>query len=55
MIGKRNLHALKCVQTETQLVYAHLEAFVYIISNLGRSHSQGATDVRKCLTDEKKK
>ncbi|CAF2719761.1 unnamed protein product [Rotaria sp. Silwood2] len=34
MIAKRNRHALQCVQIETQLVYANLEAFVYILSIL---------------------
>ena len=45
MIEKRNRHALKCVQIETQLVYANLEAFVYILSTLGNSHCKGTSDV----------
>jgi hypothetical protein len=45
MIVKQNKHALKCVKIETQLVYANLEAFVYILSGLGNSQSKGASDV----------
>ncbi|UJR08914.1 hypothetical protein I4U23_013167 [Adineta vaga] len=45
MIEKRNRHALKCVQIETQLVYANLEAFVYILSSLGNSQYQGSSDL----------
>jgi hypothetical protein len=45
MIEKRNNHALKCIQIETQLIYANLEAFVYILSNLGNIQYQVSTDV----------
>lgn len=45
MIEKRNRHALKCVQMETQLIYANLEAFVYILSSLGNSQCKGCSDV----------
>ncbi len=45
MIEKRNRHALKCVQFETQLVYANLEAFVYILTGLGNSQSTGSSEV----------
>ncbi|CAF0910447.1 unnamed protein product [Didymodactylos carnosus] len=36
-IEKRNTHALKCVQLETQLVYANIESFIYILSSFGNS------------------
>lgn len=45
MIEKRNNHALKCIQIETQLIYANLEAFVYILSGLGNIQSQVSSDV----------
>lgn len=45
MLEKRNRHALKCVQIETQLVYANLEAFVYILSGLSSSQCTGSSDV----------
>ncbi|CAF3550512.1 unnamed protein product, partial [Rotaria sp. Silwood2] len=45
MIAKRNRHALQCVQIETQLVYANLEAFVYILSILGNSQCKGSSDL----------
>lgn len=45
MIEKRNNHALKCIQIETQLVYANLEAFVYILSGLGNIQSKVTSDV----------
>jgi hypothetical protein len=45
MIVKHNKHALQCVKTETQLVYANLEAFVYILSGLGNSQSKASSDV----------
>ncbi|CAF0967319.1 unnamed protein product [Adineta ricciae] len=45
MIQKRNRHALKCIQMETQLVYANLEAFVYILSSLGNSQCKGCSDL----------
>ena len=44
-IEKRNNHALKCIQIETQLIYANLEAFVYILSGLGNIQSKVSTDV----------
>ncbi|CAF1258079.1 unnamed protein product [Rotaria sordida] len=44
MLEKRNRHALQCVQIETQLVYANLEAFVYILSSLGNSQCKGSSD-----------
>ncbi len=45
MIVKHNKHALQCVKTETQLIYANLEAFVYILSGLGNSQSKASSDV----------
>ncbi len=45
VIAKQNKYALKCVKIETQLVYANLEAFVYILSGLGNSQSKGSSDV----------
>ncbi|CAF3562226.1 unnamed protein product [Rotaria sp. Silwood1] len=45
MIEKRNRHALQCVKIETQLVYANLEAFVYILSSLGNSQCKGSSDL----------
>ena len=45
MIEKRNNHGLKCVQMETQLIYANLEAFVYILSGLGNIQSKVCSDV----------
>jgi hypothetical protein len=45
MIGKRNNHALKCIQIETQLIYANLEAFVYILSGLGNLQYKVSSDV----------
>ena len=45
MIEKRNTFALKSIQNETQLIYANLEAFVYILNNLGNSEYQGSTEV----------
>lgn len=45
MLEKRNRHALQCVQIETQLVYANLEAFVYILSGYGNSQLKGSSDV----------
>ena len=52
MIEKRNNHGLKCVQYETQLVYANLEAFVFILSSLGNIQCKLSADVSrsKCLT-----
>jgi hypothetical protein len=44
-IEKRNNHALKCIQIETQLIYANLEAFVYILSGLGNIQSKVSSDV----------
>ncbi|CAF3561160.1 unnamed protein product [Rotaria sp. Silwood1] len=44
-IEKRNNHALKCVQNETQLIYANLEAFVYILSSLGNIQQKVASDL----------
>ncbi|CAF0891827.1 unnamed protein product [Rotaria sordida] len=44
-IEKRNNHALKCIQTETQLIYANLEAFVYILSSLGNIQSKISSDL----------
>jgi len=45
MITKQNKYALKCVKIETQLVYANLESFVYILSSLGNSQTKGSSDV----------
>jgi hypothetical protein len=45
MIAKQNKYALKCVKLETQLVYANLEAFVYILSSLGNTQTKGSSDV----------
>ncbi|CAF3854524.1 unnamed protein product, partial [Adineta steineri] len=45
LLEKRNRHALKCVQIETQLIYANLEAFVYILSSLGNSQCKGSSDL----------
>ncbi|CAF3840896.1 unnamed protein product [Adineta steineri] len=45
MIEKRNNHALKCIQIETQLIYANLEAFVYILSGLGNIQSKVSSDL----------
>jgi len=44
-IEKRNNHALKCIQIETQLIYANLEAFVYILSGLGNIQYKVSSDV----------
>ncbi|CAF0924773.1 unnamed protein product [Adineta ricciae] len=44
-IEKRNNHALKCIQIETQLIYANLEAFVYILSGLGNIQSKVSADL----------
>ncbi|CAF3308812.1 unnamed protein product [Rotaria socialis] len=44
-IEKRNRHALQCVQMETQLVYANLEAFVYILSSFANSQCSGSLDL----------
>ncbi|CAF4600482.1 unnamed protein product [Rotaria sp. Silwood2] len=45
LIEKRNNHALKCIQTETQLIYANLEAFVYILSSLGNIQYKVSSDL----------
>jgi hypothetical protein len=45
MIEKRNNHGLKCIQIETQLIYANLEAFVYILSGLGNIQYKVSSDV----------
>ncbi len=45
MVVKHNKHALQCVKAETQLVYANLEAFVYILNGLGNSQSKASLDV----------
>ena len=42
---KHNKHALKCAQNGTQLVYASLEGFVSILSDLGNGYHQGLSDV----------
>lgn len=47
MLEKRNRHGLQCIQIETQLVYANLEAFVYVLSNLGNSQYKGTSEVCK--------
>ncbi|CAF1219463.1 unnamed protein product [Rotaria sordida] len=55
ILEKRNRHALQCVQIETQLVYANLEAFVYILSSLGNSQCKGSSDffnIWKSFADE---
>ncbi|CAF3839906.1 unnamed protein product [Rotaria magnacalcarata] len=44
-IEKRNRHALQCVHIETQLVYANLEAFVYILSSFANSQCNGSLDL----------
>ncbi|CAF3308914.1 unnamed protein product [Rotaria socialis] len=44
-IEKRNNHALKCIQIETQLIYANLEAFVYILSSLGNIQYKVSSDL----------
>jgi hypothetical protein len=44
-IEKRNNHGLKCLQIETQLIYANLEAFVYILSGLGNIQYKVSSDV----------
>jgi hypothetical protein len=45
VIEKRNNHGLKCIQIETQLIYANLEAFVYILSGLGNIQYKVSSDV----------
>lgn len=45
LIEKRNNHALKCIQIETQLIYANLEAFVYILSGLGNIQYNVSSDL----------
>lgn len=45
MLIKQNKFGLKCLKVETQLIYANLEAFVYILNNLADSQTKGTTDV----------
>jgi len=45
MLIKQNKFGLKCLKVETQLIYANLEAFVYILNNLAGSQTKGTTDV----------
>jgi hypothetical protein len=45
VIEKRNNYALRCIQIETQLIYANLEAFVYILSGLGNIQYTASSDV----------
>ncbi|CAF0749365.1 unnamed protein product [Didymodactylos carnosus] len=42
---KKNTHALKCVQLETQLVYANIESFIYILSSFGNSQLKLHSDL----------